>query len=87
GALKIKIKSRSRATRFASWISAIDGIRRIGATRSGVFIALNPLTAVICGTVLLDEPLTMPMLLGGAIILLGIYLCNKPLARGRAMGI
>ena len=52
-----------------------------------MFIALNPLTAVICGTVLLDEPLTMPMLLGGAIILLGIYLCNKPLARGRAMGI
>ncbi len=70
-----------------AYIGYYDGIRRIGATRSGVFIALNPLTAVICGALLLGEQLTAPMLLGGAIILLGIYLCNKPLARARAMGI
>ncbi|PRW66751.1 EamA family transporter, partial [Pseudomonas fluorescens] len=37
-----------------AYIGYYDGIRRIGATRSGVFIALNPLTAVICGAVLLD---------------------------------
>ena len=70
-----------------AYIGYYDGIRRIGATRSGVFIALNPLTAVICGALLLDEALTVPMLAGGAVILLGIYLCNKPLARGRATGI
>nr|WP_189663398.1 DMT family transporter [Pseudomonas lurida] len=70
-----------------AYIGYYDGIRRIGATRSGVFIALNPLTAVICGALLLDEQLTPPMLVGGGVILLGIYLCNKPLARGRAMGI
>ena len=70
-----------------AYIGYYDGIRRIGATRSGVFIALNPLTAVICGALLLGEQLTAPMLVGGAVILLGIYLCNKPLARARAMGI
>ncbi|WLH76757.1 DMT family transporter [Pseudomonas sp. FP2335] len=70
-----------------AYIAWYDGIRRIGATRAGVFIALNPLTAVICGALLLDEQLTSPMLLGGAVILLGIYLCNKPLAQPRAMGI
>ncbi|MCP1506737.1 drug/metabolite transporter (DMT)-like permease [Pseudomonas marginalis] len=70
-----------------AYIGWYDGIRRIGATRAGVFIALNPLTAVICGAVLLDEQLTPPMLLGGAVILLGIYLCNKPLAPARPMGI
>ena len=70
-----------------AYIGYYDGIRRIGATRSGVFIALNPLTAVICGALLLNEPLSLPMLAGGAVILLGIYLCNKPLARARAMGI
>ena len=70
-----------------AYIGYYEGIRRIGATRSGVFIALNPLTAVICGALLLGEPLTAPMLMGGAVILLGIYLCNKPLARVRAMGI
>lgn len=70
-----------------AYIGYYDGIRRIGATRAGVFIALNPLTAVICGAVLLAEPLTAPMLIGGAVILLGIYLCNKPLAPAKAMGI
>jgi len=70
-----------------AYIGYYDGLRRIGATRAGVFIALNPLTAVICGALLLGEQLTAPMLLGGAVILLGIYLCNKPLARARAMGI
>jgi drug/metabolite transporter (DMT)-like permease len=70
-----------------AYIGYYDGLRRIGATRAGVFIALNPLTAVFCGAVLLNEQLTTPMLAGGAVILLGIYLCNKPLARARAIGI
>ncbi|AZF16253.1 DMT family transporter [Pseudomonas sp. R3-18-08] len=70
-----------------AYIGYYDGIRRIGATRSGVFIALNPLTAVICAALLLGEHLTLPMLLGGSVILLGIYLCNKPLAQGKAMEI
>ncbi|MFU2326204.1 DMT family transporter [Pseudomonas sp. NFX98] len=65
-----------------AYIGYYDGIRKIGATRSGVFIALNPLTAVILGALLLGEQLTLAMYLGGGLILLGIFLCNKPLARG-----
>lgn len=64
-----------------AYIGYYDGLRKIGATRSGVFIALNPLTAVIFSALLLGEQLTLPMCLGGALILVGIYLCNKPLAR------
>lgn len=70
-----------------AYIGYYDGIRRIGATRAGVFIALNPLTAVVCGALLLGEQLTLPMVLGGAVILLGIYLCNKPLAQPKPIGI
>ncbi|WP_223547967.1 DMT family transporter [Pseudomonas sp. A-B-19] len=70
-----------------AYIAYYDGIRRIGATRSGVFIALNPLTAVILGALLLDEPLTLTMCLGGGLILAGIFLCNKPLARAGRKGI
>ncbi|MFI8225758.1 DMT family transporter [Pseudomonas sp. NPDC085632] len=65
-----------------AYIGYYDGIRKIGATRSGVFIALNPLTAVVFGAVLLGEQLTLAMYGGGALILTGIYLCNKPLAPG-----
>ncbi|WP_260954714.1 DMT family transporter [Pseudomonas citri] len=64
-----------------AYIAWYDGIRRIGATRSGVFIALNPLTAVLLGALLLDERLSALMYVGGGMILLGIFLCNKPLAR------
>ncbi|BCX68034.1 DMT family transporter [Pseudomonas izuensis] len=63
-----------------AYIGYYDGIRKIGATRSGVFIALNPLTAVILGALLLGEQLTLAMYLGGGLVLAGIYLCNKPLA-------
>lgn len=66
-----------------AYIWYYDGLRRIGATRAGVFIALNPLTAVILGALLLEEHLSLMMGVGGALILSGIYQCNKPLA-GRA---
>ena len=64
-----------------AYIGYYDGIRKIGATRSGVFIALNPLTAVLFGALLLGEQLTLAMYLGGGLILAGIFLCNKPLAQ------
>ena len=70
-----------------AYIGYYDGIRKIGATRSGVFIALNPLTAVIFGALLLGEQLTLAMCLGGGLILVGIFLCNKPLARAGKKGI
>ena len=70
-----------------AYIGYYDGIRKIGATRSGVFIALNPLTAVILGALLLGEQLTLAMCVGGGVILTGIFLCNKPLARAGKKGI
>ncbi|WP_043307752.1 DMT family transporter [Pseudomonas sp. ML96] len=60
-----------------AYIWYYDGIRRIGATRSGVFIALNPLTAVLFGTLLLDEQLTAQIALGGVLAIVGIYFCNR----------
>ncbi|CAH0213803.1 putative amino-acid metabolite efflux pump [Pseudomonas sp. Bi123] len=69
-----------------AYIGYYDGIRKIGATRSGVFIALNPLTAVLLGALLLGEQLTLVMCLGGGLILAGIFLCNKPLAQATKKG-
>lgn len=54
-----------------------DGIQKIGVTRSGVFIALNPLSAVVLGVLVLGEHLSLPMLLGGALAITGIVLCNR----------
>lgn len=69
-----------------AYIWYYEGIQKIGATRSGVFIALNPLTAVLLGALLLDEQLTSPMFIGGALIIAGILICNKTAKANCAQG-
>lgn len=61
-----------------AYIWYYSGIQQIGATRSGAFIALNPLTAVCLGAVLLGESLTTLICIGGVLVVLGIFLCNRP---------
>lgn len=60
-----------------AYIWYYDGIQKIGVTQSGVFIALNPLSAVVLGMLILGEHLSMPMLLGGLLAISGIVLCNR----------
>ncbi|XLM23353.1 DMT family transporter, partial [Chromobacterium piscinae] len=57
-----------------AYIWYYDGISSIGPTRSGAFIALNPLTAVLLGAGLLGERLTPAMAAGGALAIAGIVL-------------
>ena len=54
-----------------------DGIQKIGVTQSGAFIALNPLSAVVLGMLILGEHLSLPMVLGGLLAITGIVLCNR----------
>jgi drug/metabolite transporter (DMT)-like permease len=62
-----------------------DGVRRIGAARTSVFINLVPVFAVALGVLLLGEPLEASMLVGGALVIGGIFLLNRPEpARGPA---
>jgi drug/metabolite transporter (DMT)-like permease len=60
-----------------AYIWYYDGIREIGATKSGVFIALNPLSAVVLSFFILGESLSVTMFVGGVIAIVGIYFCNK----------
>lgn len=56
-----------------SCVWCCDGIREIGATKSGVFIALNPVSAVVLSFFILGESLSMTMFAGGAIAVAGIF--------------
>jgi drug/metabolite transporter (DMT)-like permease len=58
-----------------------DGVRRIGAARTSVFINLVPVFAVALGVILLDEPLELSILAGGALVIAGIFLLNRPEVR------
>lgn len=55
-----------------------QGIDQIGAANAGTFIALNPLTAVIAGYLLLNEPISPSIILGSIFIITGIVLTNRP---------
>ncbi len=52
-------------------------IQVIGATRSGVFINLVPVFAVVFGYLLLGEVLHLSLLAGGAMAISGVWLTNR----------
>ncbi len=54
------------------------GVRAIGPARTSVFINLVPVFAVALGVLLLGEPLEFAMVAGGALVIAGIFLLNRP---------
>lgn len=53
-------------------ITLVEAIRRIGPTLTSIFGALEPLTAVVAGVVLFDEPFTLRGLTGIVLILIAV---------------
>ena len=54
-----------------------EGIKEIGASRASSFISLVPIFGTACGVIFLGEELSPPILLGGAIVIYGVYLVNR----------
>ena len=61
-----------------AYIAWYDGLQAIAASQVGAFLYLEPLVAVVVAAVILSEPITLASLAGGAVILLGVYLVNRP---------
>ncbi len=55
-----------------------EGVQAIGPARTAVFINLVPVAAVTFGVLLLGEPLELSMLTGGALVILGVFIINRP---------
>lgn len=53
------------------------GIETIGAIRTASFYYICPLFALLAGIWLLDETITLFVLLGGITVIIGVYLTNK----------
>lgn len=53
-----------------------QGIQAIGPSRAAVFINFVPVNGVLLATLLLGEPLTLSLLIGGALVVTGSYLAN-----------
>jgi drug/metabolite transporter (DMT)-like permease len=57
-----------------AYIAWYDALQAVPASQVGAFLYIEPLVAVVVANVLLGEPLLAASLLGGVIILLGVWL-------------
>jgi drug/metabolite transporter (DMT)-like permease len=60
-----------------AYIFWYDGLQAILASQVGAFLYLEPLVAVLIAGIVLKEPILLASLLGGATILLGVWLVNR----------
>jgi drug/metabolite transporter (DMT)-like permease len=58
-----------------------DALKHMDASQAGAYTNLIPVVGVITGVVLLDEPLTLRSLIGGAIVMLGVWVAGRGSAR------
>jgi drug/metabolite transporter (DMT)-like permease len=61
-----------------AYIFWYDALQTLHASQVGAFLYLEPLVAVVVAGALLGEPLLWASLLGGVLILLGVWLVNRP---------
>ena len=64
-----------------AYIAYYDALQVLPASQLGVFLNIEPLVTTLLAASFLGEPITLIVLIGGAIIVLGIYLVNR-LPRG-----
>lgn len=63
-----------------------QGLHRIGAAKAGVYINFVPVSAIVLGWLVLGEGIDSSLLLGGALVLAGVWMTNRPAARPRRVG-
>ena len=60
-----------------AYIAWYDALQALSAAQTGVFLYIEPLVAVAVAAIVLAEPVTWASLLGGAVILIGVWLVNR----------
>ena len=61
-----------------AYIAWYDALQNLSAAESGVFLYIEPLVTMIVSMIVLGEPVTWASILGGATILFGVWLVNRP---------
>lgn len=60
-----------------AYIAWYDALQALSAAETGVFLYIEPLVAVVVAFFVLGEPITVVSLIGGGVILLGVWLVNR----------
>jgi drug/metabolite transporter (DMT)-like permease len=59
---------------YIAWFSALS---QLPAAQTGAFLFVEPLTSMVVAANILDEKITLVSVLGGAVILVGIWMVNR----------
>jgi len=54
-----------------------DGVKQLGAGKASMYVNLVPVSGILLGSLLLGERLEGSLVLGGALVFLGLYLINR----------
>ena len=60
-----------------AYIAWYDALQALSTAGTGVFLYIEPLIAMVVAFIVLREPITIASLIGGGIILLGVWMVNK----------
>jgi drug/metabolite transporter (DMT)-like permease len=60
-----------------AYIAWYDALQALSTAQTGVFLYIEPLVAVVVAFFVLGEPITPALLIGGAVILFGVWLVNR----------
>lgn len=60
-----------------AYLAWYDALKALSTAQTGVFLYIEPLVAVVVAFFILGEPVTLASLVGGAVILFGVWLVNR----------
>lgn len=60
-----------------AYIAWYDALQALGTAQTGVFLYIEPLVTVVVAFFVLSEAITLASLLGGGVIILGVWLVNR----------
>ncbi len=60
-----------------AYIAWYDALQALSTAQTGAFLYIEPLVAVVVAAIILNEPVTWASVLGGAVILFGVWLVNR----------
>jgi drug/metabolite transporter (DMT)-like permease len=60
-----------------AYIAWYDALQALSSAQTGAFLYIEPLVAVVVAFFVLSEPVTVVSLIGGGIILFGVWLVNR----------
>lgn len=60
-----------------AYIAWYDALQNLPANQAGVFLYIEPLVTMLLALIILGEPVTWASLLGGAVIITGVWMVNR----------